>query len=76
MAKCKNCDHLIRSLTIFDNSALRKSSKIYTHSKHSWKSAICLVKEIHLDRNYCGCNNPEPIKEQLSQPTPAGRKGI
>ena len=53
MPLCKNCNHRIRSLTVYDH--LQRKG-LYIHSKHPYSAVTCFVKD-------CYCNKPEPIEE-------------
>ena len=55
MNKCKNCEHRIRSLTVWDRGRIKhKYKQFFTHTRHNVGCVICAVKR-------CECENPEQV---------------
>ena len=67
--KCKNCNHSIRSTTIYDTRRLRSSKSYpYTHSRHD-EDGNCQVI-------WCKCCKAEPLTSDNSRKTKSAKDHI
>lgn len=58
--KCKNCNHSIRSTSVYDNEELRNNkNKPWIHRNHD-KDGNCQVI-------WCKCCNAEPKQDALQE---------